>query len=52
MGFVKKEESIIKKISYKAFYKILSILSNIEIPLDSGDFCLMTKNALEKLIVS
>ena len=45
----KRKESIIKRISYNAFYKILSILSNIEIPLDSGDFCLMTKNALEKI---
>ena len=45
----KRKESILKKISYGIFYKILSILSNIEIPLDSGDFCLMTKSALEKL---
>lgn len=45
----KRKESIIKKISYGAFYYLLSILSNIEIPLDSGDFCLMTKNALDKI---
>jgi len=45
----KRKESIFKKISYGIFYKILSSLSNIDIPLDSGDFCLMTKNALEKL---
>ena len=45
----KRKESIFKKISYVLFYKILSSLSNIDIPLDSGDFCLMTKNALENL---
>ncbi len=45
----KRKESILKRLSYGAFYKILSILSNIDIPLDSGDFCLMTKNALNKL---
>ncbi|KGF91707.1 MULTISPECIES: glycosyltransferase family 2 protein [Prochlorococcus] len=45
----KRKESILKRISYKFFYKILSSLSNIYIPIDSGDFCLMTNNALKKL---
>ena len=45
----KRKEYILKRISYKFFYKILSSLSNIYIPIDSGDFCLMTNNALKKL---
>ena len=45
----KRKEIFYKKIAYSIFYKILSNLSNIDIPLDSGDFCLMTKNALEKI---
>ena len=45
----KRKEIFYKKVAYGIFYKILSNLSNIDIPLDSGDFCLMTKNALNKL---
>ena len=45
----KRKESFYKKISYKFFYKILSTLSYIDIPLDTGDFCLITRLALEKI---
>ena len=45
----KRKEIFYKKFSYKLFYKLLSSLSNIDIPLDSGDFCLMTKKALNML---
>ncbi len=45
----KRKESLPKRFSYGLFYKILANLSNIDIPLDSGDFCLMTKEAQEKL---
>ena len=40
---------IFSRFAYGLFYKILANLSNINIPLDSGDFCLITKEALEKL---
>ncbi len=42
----KRKEIIYKVLAYKIFYLILSKLSNIKIPLDSGDFCLITKRAL------
>ena len=45
----KRKESLPKRFAYGLFYKILANLSNINIPLDSGDFCLITKEALEKL---
>tara|TARA_B100000242_G_scaffold293986_1_gene274050 strand:+ start:7032 stop:7988 length:957 start_codon:yes stop_codon:yes gene_type:complete len=45
----KRKEIFYKKIAYTIFYKLLATLSKIEIPLDSGDFCLMTKKALEIL---
>src|ERR1044071_3222763 len=35
----KRKESIVKKFFYSTFYKILKGMSNIHIPLDSGDFC-------------
>ncbi len=42
----KRKEVFYKILAYKAFYQILSKLSNIKIPLDSGDFCLLTQKAL------
>ena len=34
-----RKEGILKRTSYSAFYHILQKISDIEIPLDSGDFC-------------
>ena len=45
----KRKEIFYKKFAYGIFYKLLAALSKIEIPLDSGDFCLMTRNALNML---
>ena len=45
----KRKEIFYKKIAYGLFYKLLSALSKITIPLDSGDFCLMSRDALNKL---
>ena len=45
----KRKEIFYKRFCYAMFYMMLSKLSNIEIPLDSGDFCLMSKNALDRL---
>lgn len=45
----KRKEIFYKVLAYKLFYQILSKLSNIEIPLDSGDFCLLTKRVLKTI---
>ena len=47
----KRKESILKKIAYRAFYRILRRLSSIDIPLDSGDFCVMTKRVVENILI-
>lgn len=39
----KRKEGFIKKQFYNLFYRLFSILSNIEVPLDSGDFCIMDR---------
>jgi len=47
-----RKGSIIKRIGYWGFYRLVALLSDISIPLDSGDFCLMDRsvvNALRKL---
>lgn len=45
----KREGSILKRIAYWNFYRILSWLSMIEIPLDAGDFCAYSPRAAKLL---
>jgi dolichol-phosphate mannosyltransferase len=45
----KRKDGIIKRSAYFWFYRLLKMLSNIDIPLDSGDFCLMDRAVVEKL---
>jgi dolichol-phosphate mannosyltransferase len=37
----KRKESALKIAAYWLFYRLVALLSEIKIPLDSGDFCLM-----------
>lgn len=46
----KRKESFIKRFSYNSFYRILKKLSNTEIPLDSGDFCVMKKIVVDNML--
>ncbi len=41
-----RKESFFKKLSYWAFYRVLSNLSDLKIPLDSGDFSLMDRKVV------
>lgn len=42
-----RKEGFCKVCCYKLFYRILKMLANIDIPLDSGDFCLMDRRVVE-----
>ncbi|HRU25030.1 MAG TPA: glycosyltransferase family 2 protein [Candidatus Latescibacteria bacterium] len=44
-----RKENILKRAAYKAFYRVLRSLASIEIPLDSGDFCLMDRKVVDVL---
>ncbi len=46
----KRKEGLMKRASYFLFYRILKGISNYSIPLDSGDFAMMTRR-VAKLIV-
>ncbi|HWY12167.1 MAG TPA: glycosyltransferase family 2 protein [Bacteroidia bacterium] len=46
----KRKESVLKKLSYSGFYRLLKSLSDTEIPLDSGDFCVMKKHVVENML--
>jgi dolichol-phosphate mannosyltransferase len=45
----KRKENFLKTVSYFIFYRVLAYLSDIKIPLDSGDFCLMDKRVVDVL---
>ena len=46
---VRKDESWLKRLSVYFFYRILKRLADIDIPIDTGDFCLMDRQVIETL---
>lgn len=47
---IKRKAGFFKKLSYKLFYEIYARLSEIDVPKQSGDFCLMKKKVVQNLI--
>ncbi|MFT5367744.1 MAG: glycosyltransferase involved in cell wall biosynthesis [Candidatus Latescibacterota bacterium] len=47
---MKRKEGIVKRFFFKAFYKILSWFSEIHIPLDTGDFCAMSRPVVNAML--
>jgi glycosyltransferase involved in cell wall biosynthesis len=45
----KRKEWFGKRLAYWSFYRLLAAVSDLKIPLDSGDFCLMDRSALDLL---
>lgn len=45
----RRKESLLKRLSYKAFYRIQAALSYVPVPLDAGDFCLMDRKVVDLL---
>jgi dolichol-phosphate mannosyltransferase len=43
----RRREGLIKRLGYRAFYRLLGWISDLEIPLDSGDFCLMDRRFVD-----
>ena len=44
-----RKERGLKRLGYYLFYRIMAALSDLEIPLDSGDFGLMDRRVVEEL---
>lgn len=44
-----RKEGALLRFAYAAFYRILKKMANIEIPLDSGDFCVMDRRVVDIL---
>ncbi len=45
----KRKESLFKRCCYATFYRVFRAVSDIDIPLDAGDFCLMDRKVVEAL---
>lgn len=44
-----RKEIWFKRVCYAVFYRMLKLISEVEIPLDSGDFCLMRQRVVSVL---
>ena len=44
-----RKESLPMRLAYAVFYRALHMISDIHIPLDSGDFCLMDRKVVDAL---
>jgi dolichol-phosphate mannosyltransferase len=45
----RRKEGLIKRLGYFSFYRLLRAISDVEIPLDSGDFCLLDRRVVDVL---
>ena len=44
-----RKENIFKRICYAAFYRLLRLIAEVDIPLDSGDFCMLRQRVVTVL---
>lgn len=45
-----RKEGPIKRAGYFAFYRLMNAISDLDIPLDSGDFCLMDRRVVDAML--
>jgi glycosyltransferase involved in cell wall biosynthesis len=48
---IARKENLIKRFLFSAFYRILNIISNIPIPVDAGNFGLVTRQVADEMIL-
>jgi glycosyltransferase involved in cell wall biosynthesis len=46
----KRKENVLKRTAYSLFYRTLRTVSEIDIPLDTGDFCCMKRNVIDAML--
>src|SRR5215510_1567163 len=46
----KRKEAFWKRAAYAAFYRTMKIISEIDVPLNAGDFCLMDRCVVDTLV--
>lgn len=45
----KRKESFLMKLAYASYYRLLKMMAEIDVPLDSGDFCVMKKKIVDAI---
>ncbi|MCU0636017.1 MAG: glycosyltransferase family 2 protein, partial [Gemmatimonadaceae bacterium] len=45
----KRKEGLLKRAAYFLYYRLLRSLATLDIPLDSGDFCVMRREVVEAI---
>jgi polyisoprenyl-phosphate glycosyltransferase len=45
-----RKEHLLKRFAYASFYRILQWIAHVNMPLDSGDFCLMDRRVVDLLV--
>lgn len=43
----KRKELLVKRAAYALYYRLLRLVSEVSIPLDSGDFCLLSRTVVD-----
>jgi dolichol-phosphate mannosyltransferase len=46
---VRRKEGLLLRLCYATFYRILARLSNVDLPIDAGDFGLMSRRVIDQL---
>jgi dolichol-phosphate mannosyltransferase len=46
----KRKEAFWKRAAYAVFYRTMKVISEIDVPLDAGDFCLMDRRVVDTLV--
>ena len=46
----KRKENLFKRAAYALFYRFLRLASEIEVPLDAGDFCMINRQVVDVLL--
>jgi polyisoprenyl-phosphate glycosyltransferase len=44
-----RKEGLLKRAAYSSFYRVLYAISDLDIPIDSGDFCLLDRRVVDVL---
>lgn len=45
----RRKEGVLKRLSYYLYYRLLKRLATLDIPLDAGDFCVMSRSVVDAL---
>ena len=45
-----RKEGALKRLAYRSFYRLYRRLANIDVPLDSGDFALLDRTVVDRIL--